>query len=130
MSLPYSTVWQLIHTEYRKTYGSETLLDFRAKRSDYMSILSVLSMTCRDSSPSTWRRRNSQTAVVSSASFCSMRLRSTPRKCVYDIECCASNTERDCSQLNHLLTTQQAQSPAGLSAVSLMQQLVRAAPNT
>jgi hypothetical protein len=96
-----------------------------------MSILSVLSMTCRNSSPSTWRRRNSQTAVVSSASFCSMRLRSTPRKCVYDIECCASNTERDCSQLNDLLkTTELAQSPGALSAVSLMQQLVRAAPNT
>jgi hypothetical protein len=35
MSLLYSTVWQLMDTECRKTYGSETLLDFRVKRSDY-----------------------------------------------------------------------------------------------
>jgi hypothetical protein len=39
MSLSYSTVWQLIDTEYRKTYGSETLSDFRVKRSDYKFIL-------------------------------------------------------------------------------------------
>jgi hypothetical protein len=38
-------------------------------------------------------------------------------------------TRRDGRKLNNLLTVAQEQTPAGLTAVMLMQQLVRAAPN-